>query len=189
MSRSCIYLLVGCLGLFAVSDAMAQSNLGLKAAGLEVAVVNPEDMDATIGFAALADLGTIIPNLMLEANLGYWSTSEEAYGMEASIRDIAVGARAKYLFNISNSRIRPFAGGGLSVHFVSAEMTIPEQDFMGIIVPGSSASDSSTKLGLDLGGGLYAPMTPRMNFVTELWAGVVNDVNQLAFRVGVMYDL
>lgn len=188
MSKYC-FCLISCLCVFVVSNAVAQSDIGLKAAGLEVGIVNPEDLDATIGFGALADLGTIVPNVMLEANVGYWSKSEEEFGMEASVRDISVGARAKYLFNITNSRIRPFAGGGLSMHFLNAEVTIPEQDVMGFTIPGSSASDSSTKLGLDLGGGFYAPVSPKMNFVTELWLGIVSDVNQLSMRVGMMYNL
>lgn len=189
MSRFCFGFIISCLCIFAVSSAAAQSDVGFKAAGLEVGVVNPEDIDATVGVSAHLDLGTIAPRVMLETYLGYWSTSEDAFGIEASVRDIVVGAKTKYLFDVPTTRIRPFAGGGLSIHFVSAELTIPEQDIMGVIVPGSTVSDSSTKLGLDLGGGFYAPMTPKMNFVTELWAGIVSDVNQLALKVGVLYNL
>ena len=189
MSRTCLGLLVGCLCILVVSNASAQTNLGFKAAGVEVGVVNPEDIDATVGFSAHVDLGTIAPRIMLETHLGYWSTSEDQFGIEASIRDITLGARVKYLFDLPSSRIRPFAGGGLGLHFVNAEVTIPDQELMGIIVPGSTVSDSSTKLGLDLGGGMYVPMSPKMNFVTELWAGIVNDVNQLALKVGVLYNL
>jgi hypothetical protein len=189
MSRFYFCLIVCCLCALVASNATAQSDLGFKGAGLAVGFVNPEDMDATVGFGALLNLGTIVPKVMLDAHVDYWSTSEGQYGIEASLRDIAVGARAKYLIDVPSSRIRPFAGGGLSLHFVNAEVTIPEQDVMGVIIPGSSVSDSSTKLGLDLGGGFYAPIGPRMNFMTEMWAVVVSDVNQLSFRVGVLYNL
>ncbi|UCH82996.1 MAG: outer membrane beta-barrel protein [Candidatus Latescibacterota bacterium] len=189
MSRLYFGFIISCLCISFVSSAAAQSNIGFKAAGLQVGVVNPEDFDATVGFSAHLDLGTIAPRIMLETHLGYWSTSEDEFGIEASVRDITLGAKAKYLFDVPSTRIRPFAGGGLSIHFVSAELTIPDQNIMGVIVPGSTVNDSSTKLGLDLGGGFYAPMTPKMNFVTELWAGIVNDVNQLALKVGVLYNL
>ena len=189
MSRFYFFLIAGCLCILAVSNATAQSDLRFKGAGLEVGVVNPEDLATTIGFGAVVDLGTVVPRVMLEAYLGYWSKSEEEFGIEASVRDLAVGTHAKYLFDVPSTKIRPFAGGGISVHFVSAEVVIPDQNVMGIIIPGSSASDSSTKLGLDLGGEFYAPMTPNMNFVTEIWAGIVSDVNQLALKVGVLYNL
>lgn len=189
MSRFCICLIASCLLVLVVSNAAAQTDLRFRGAGVEVGLVNPEDIDATFGFGALVDLGTIVPRLQLEAHLDYWSKSQDEYGVEFSVRDIAVGAKAKYLFDVPTTKIQPFAGGGLGLHFVNAEMTIPEQNIMGIIVPGSSASDGSTKLGLDLGGGFYAPMTPNMNFVTEMWAGIVSDVNQFALKVGVLYNL
>jgi hypothetical protein len=189
MSRFSFCLIVGFLCAVFVSNAAAQSDLGLKGAGLQVGFVNPEDMDATVGFGAFVDLGTVAPRVMLGAHVDYWSASEGQFGIEASVRDIAVGARAKYLFDVPSTRIHPFAGGGIGLHFVDAEVTIPDQDIMGVILPGSSVSDSSTKLGLDLGGGFYAPINPRMSFVTELWVGVVSDVNQLSFKIGMLYNL
>ncbi|UCG52377.1 MAG: outer membrane beta-barrel protein [Candidatus Latescibacterota bacterium] len=189
MSRFCLCLIASCLCFLVVSNAAAQSDLGLKGAGLEVGFVDPQDVDATLGFGVFVDLGTIVPRVKLDAHLDYWSKSEEQYGIEASVRDIAVGAKAKYLFEVPTNRIRPFAGGGVSIHFVSAEVTIPDQNIMGVIVPGTSVSDSSTKLGLDLGGGFYAPLTPKVSFVTEMWVGIVSDVNQLSLKIGLLYNL
>jgi len=158
---------------------MAQADMGLKGMGVKLGYVSPEDVDATIGFAVFADLGTIVPQLMLEPQIGFWTKSEDMFGAEVSVRDIAVGARAKYLFVLPNSRMEPFLGGGLGLHFVSAEMSIPGFP---------SVSDSEVKLGLDIGGGLHIPVNPQWDVLTEVWYGIVSDVNQLSFMVGARYN-
>jgi opacity protein-like surface antigen len=161
----------------------------LKGVGLKFGYVGPEDVDGTFGIGFVANHGTFTPRTMLESYLSYWSKTEEEYGLEASIRDIALGARAKYLFDVPNSNVRPFVGAGLGLHFLHAEVTMPAQDIGGIIIPGYSVDDSSTKLGLDMGGGMFVPINPRWDFMTELWYGVVNDVNQLSFTIGAVYKL
>jgi opacity protein-like surface antigen len=162
--------------------AMAQSNLGLKHLGVAAGFVSPENLDMTFSFGGFADLGSIAPNIGLEARLDHWSWSETTLGFETSIRDITVGARGKYYFETTNPKIRPFAGAGLAAHFISAEVTDTS-------TPGMSASDSQTKLGLDLGGGISTPMNPRTDFLAEAWYGVVTDVSQFSLRAGFSFKL
>jgi opacity protein-like surface antigen len=188
MARYIVFVVAVCL-CFGWSSAAAQSDLGLRGVGAELGFVNPEDVDATLGFGVFTDLGTIMPRLMLEAYLDYWSNSQNEFGFETSLRDIALGAKAKYVFEVPNSRIRPFAGGGLGIHFVRGEVTVPDQNLGGVIIPGFTLDDSSTKLGLDLGGGMSVPINPKTDFLTELWFGVVSDVNQVSFKVGAVYKL
>jgi hypothetical protein len=176
-----------CLCSFGWSTAAAQSDLGFKGVGAELGFVNPEDIDATLGLGVFADFGEVVPNLMLEGYLDYWSKSEEEFGFEASVRDISVGAKVKYIFEIANSSIRPFAGGGLGIHFIRGEVVIPDQNLGGFIVPGMSVDDTSTKLGLDFGGGMSIPINYKTEFLTELWFGIVSDVNQMSFKVGAVY--
>ena len=94
MKRIHLLVLVAAFGL-AASPAWAQSDLGFKRLGAAVGYVSPEDLDGTIGFGAFADLGTITPRIGLEARMDYWSQSEEAFGAEASISDLTLGARGK----------------------------------------------------------------------------------------------
>jgi hypothetical protein len=58
-------------------------------------------------------------------------------------------------------------------------------------MPGSemTVEDSATKLGLDLGGGLAAAVSPRANLLGELWYSVVSDVSQFSLRCGMSYSL
>lgn len=173
--------------IFACSQASAQADLGLRGAGIELGIVGPEDVDATIGFGIFADLGKITPNMMLEAHLDYWSQSEDLFtGGDASVRDIALGSRAKWMFPVSNPKIKPFAGAGLGIHFLKFEADAPPT----ILFPqGFTVEDSSTKIGLDIGGGLMATMNDRTDFIAELWYGFVSDANQLALKAGILYKL
>jgi opacity protein-like surface antigen len=170
------------LGLLASQQALAQSDIGFKRGGVAVGYVSPEDLDGTFGIGVFADLGTITPEIALEPRIDYWSTSEEAFGSEVSIRDIAVGARAKYFFQTSNPKLRPFAGAGLGLHFLNAEVSVSVPGF-----PTITEEESSTKLGLDFGGGISTPLSPQVDLLGELWYGIVSDASQFSLRAGLSY--
>jgi opacity protein-like surface antigen len=180
-----VTLLTLALGILAAPAAMAQSDLGFKSIGGAVGFVSPEDIDGTYMLGIFVDHGTIAPRVGLESHLDYWSKSEEAFGAKSSVSDIPVGARAKYYFPVSNPSIRPFAGGGLAIHFLHAEATIPAQ----FGFPEMKVEDSSTKLGLDLGGGIATTVGPRTDLLAESWFAIVSDVSQFSLKVGLSYKL
>ncbi len=169
-------------------NALAKTDLRLTSVGIDAGLVDPEGAGGTLGLGAFADLGTFAPNIRFSSHLGYWSKSEDGGGGEASIRDISVGARVKYMFRVSSPKIQPFAGGGLGLHFFHAEVTVPDMDFGGFVVPGYTAEDSSTELGLDLGGGVVTPLSPKTDLSGELWY-TLSDVDQVAVKVGVAFKL
>jgi hypothetical protein len=167
------------LCVIAPQIASAEADLGFKRIGLATGYVSPEDFDGTFSIGAFADWGTLAPRFGLETRIDYWSKSEEPFpGVEVSVRDIAVGGRGKYFFEVKNPTIRPFVGTGLALHFLSAEAQV---------IPGVTVEDSSTKLGLDLGGGIATSINPRADFLAELWYGIVSDVNQLSLRAAVSF--
>jgi len=161
------------------STAAAQADLGMRGMGFRIGYVNPEDVDGTVGFAVFADMGTIVPNLMIEPNIGFWTSSEDIFGTKVSFRDIVVGGRGKYLFEIQNSKIRPFLGGGLGLHFLHAEVS--STGFPTI-------EDSEVRLGFDFGGGVYFPINPSWDITSEVWYGIVSDINQASIMVGAQYN-
>lgn len=180
MKRIALMLaILGCT--MGATQALAQSNLGFKRIGAAVGYVSPEDLDGTFSIGAFADMGTITPKISLEPRLDFWSWSDESFGVKSSVSDVTLGARGKYWFEVTNSRIRPFAGAGLGIHFLHAKVDIPAQGG----APAMTEEDSTNKLGLDLGGGIQTPMNERMDFHAEVWYGVVSDFNQLSLRVGV----
>jgi opacity protein-like surface antigen len=166
--------------------AKAQSHLGLESIGGSIGFVSPENLGSTFSLGAFADWGTIAPNVGLESHLEYWSKSESSFGFESSIRDVILGAHARYYFETAGPAIRPFAGAGLGMHFFRSEVSIPSF-FPGL--PAMSTSDSQTKFGLDLGGGFAAAVGPRTDLVGEAWYGIVSDVSQLSLHVGLSYKL
>ena len=161
------------LCLFTAANVAAQGMLP------EHAGRDREDLDATPGFGVVADMGTIVPNLRLEPSLGFWMTSQETVGSKLTVRDLTMGAHAKYLFKIQNSKVRPFAGGGLGLHILHA-------GFEATGFP--DTGDTKVKLGVDMGGGFYVPMSPTWDFTTELWYGIVSDMNQLWLGIGAQYN-
>jgi opacity protein-like surface antigen len=166
------------LGALLSHEASAQSDMGLKRIGAMIGYVSPEDLDGTFGFGVFTDLGTITPKIGLDAHLDYWSETQEGFGAKASIHDIVLGSRGKYLFELKNSSIRPFAGAGLSMHFLKAKVTFSD--------PNSGtmeAEDSTAKLGLDLGGGLATSLSEKVDFHAETWY-VISDIDQFSLRMG-----
>jgi opacity protein-like surface antigen len=178
-------LFTGCLLVIATGSAFAQSDLGFKSVGVATGFVSPEDLDGTFSIGVFVDHGTIAPRLGLESRIDFWSTSDEAFGTKVAVSDVALGARAKYFFEVNHPTIRPFAGAGLALHLLHAKATVPA----GPGFPEQSISDSETKLGLDIGGGLAVPMNPRWDFNGELWYGIVSDVGQFSIRAGFGYKL
>ncbi len=157
------------------------ASMGLKAFGVQVGMVSPEDIDATAGFGIFADWGTMAPNFRLKSHLDYWSASEDApFGGEATLRDVALTMRGHYLFPVTSPRFQPFVGAGLGLHFLNAKVEVPGYP---------NVEDSSTKLGLDFGGGFAAPISPKTDFTTELWYGVVDNANQLSLKVGMAFKM
>jgi hypothetical protein len=183
MKRKAHFLLLA-LGMLSASQAMAQSKIGFNAIGATAAFISPENLDGTFGLGVFADLGQLAPNIGLEPNIEYWSFSENQFGVETSLRDISLGARAKYYFEVANPKVRPFAGAGLGLHFLHAESSMNVPGF-----PAVTAEGSDTKLGLDIGGGISTPMNSKNDFRAEAWYGIVSDVNQFALRVGVSHKL
>jgi opacity protein-like surface antigen len=175
-----------------VQDATAESNMDLKAIGGNLGLVSPEDIDETIGFGVFADWGSFAPSWQLGSSLDFWSKSEDlGFGNgEVSIRDISLTTRAKYLFAVSSPKFQPYVGGGLGLHFIRGEVTIPDEDLGGgFIIPGMTVSDTQTELGLDLGGGFRTPLGAQTELAGDLWYSIVDDFSQLSLKVGVAYRL
>lgn len=173
--------------LFA-ADASAQASLSLRGIGLKAGVVNPEDLDSALGVGLIFDLGTIHPHVAFETYTGYWSQTEEAYGVEFGVRDVSFGAKAKYMFTISNPTVQPYAGGGLGLHVMNAHADIAPVYFGSTLVfPGSSESDTEVKVGLDLGGGLRIDRGSQFSFFGEGWFSIVSDFSQFSLMVGAEY--
>ena len=81
--------------------------------------------------------------------------------------------------------VSPYAGVGLGMHFLHSEASIPA----GGGFPAMTVSDSRSKLGLDLGGGVSTAISPRSDLMGEIWYGVITDVSQFSMRVAMSFKL
>lgn len=179
--RIALFLTTAAVVVLCFSNVMAAAEIGFNGIGGRLALVDPEDIDATIGFGVFVDLGTITPDVHLEAGIDYWGKSMDLpFDSEVKFRDIILGARAKYVFSLENSNLKPFAGGGLAIHLFHSEIDLPS---------GGSTDDSETRIGLDLGGGVAFALNEKADVTAEGWYRIVSDVSQLVLQVGVLYHL
>jgi len=164
---------------------------GFSSVGFGVGMVDPDDVDATVGFSFFGDVAQIRPNLNLEMFLGYWQQSEDVWeGGDVTLRDFTIMPRCKYMFDLQSPSVTPFAGGGLGFHIVSAGIDVPTMEYGGgVIIPGYSENETELKLGLDLGGGLLFNVKDSMAIQTDAWYSMVSDVSHLALRVGLVFKL
>ncbi len=181
MKKALVPLPVLASCVVASQNALAQADLHLKAAGVQLGMVDPEGTDATVGFGGFADWGTLAPNIRLFTHLDHWGKSQtDPFGDKVSFSDIALTTRAKYMIPVTSATVHPYAGAGLGIHFVSAKVEVPGF---------TSVSDSRTKLGLDLGGGVSMPVNDRTEFHGEMWFGIVDGFNQVALKAGLAWKV
>lgn len=189
MKRFAVLLTSVILCAFISSTACAQSNIAMRGIGIKIGMVDPEDVDATFQFGLVADLGTITSNVSLESYMNFWSIKNGMMGGgEVIVRDIAIGAKGKYIFSIANPAIKPFAGGGLGFHILRAGVDIPAVYYGGsMIMPAISESDTEIKIGIDIGGGIRGDISQKWAVQGEAWYSIVSDFSQLSLQIGLLY--
>jgi opacity protein-like surface antigen len=189
MKKAITVLVFSVFCIVPMQNAWAKSDIRFTHLGVQGGLVDPEGASNTLGIGAVAELGTIAPRYHLASYLTYWNKSETAYSAEASIRDISFSTRVKYEFPMASGKVQPYLGAGLGLHFLRSSVTIPDMDLGGgLILPGYTISDTATKLGVDLGGGLHTPVSATTNFFTDVWY-TMSDVDELALYAGFTFQL
>jgi len=165
MKRTFFVVLVAALaGLMFASAASAK--IGFMGIGGRVGYLKPEDpIDGTFGLGVVADLGTIIPALGLEASVDYWSKSYDIsvfdFDEEWTWSDIMIGATAKYMIPTQGS-VMPYVGGGLALHMFKWEWTCQSYDFWGEDLITENCDDTSTDIGFHAVGGIDMELSPNL---------------------------
>ena len=169
------------------SPAMAQDQsqtydpqnpgLGFRGIGARIGFVDPEDASSTVVWGAHVDAGTLVRNVHLVPYFEYWSAGAEVGGFEADVSDLTIAADINVDFPLQDARITPYLGGGLGVHFLSAESN----------VPGEEGGDD-TKFGLNAQGGMRNQIMPNLNLFGELRYSFVSDAGQLKLVGGFTYQ-
>ena len=174
------------LGLSALTlPAAAQDNtnrssetvgLGFRGIGGRIGLVDPEGTSSTVDLGVHIDFGDVARNIHVLGLAEYWSVGQDIGPYNADLKDFAIGADVNVDFPLQDSRITPYVGGGLGLHWLSADTNVPGVD-----------DDSDTKLGLSLQGGVKTDAMPNLALFGELRYNFVSDANQLKLCGGFTY--
>ncbi len=142
-------------------EAAAQQagGLGFYGVGGRLSFVKAENVSSTLGIGGHADLGEIVPNLVLYPSIAYWKRSENEAGgdrFRSSFSEFTINADVHYYFP-SEGSFDFYAGGGLALVFWKSTARFPMGDFGTV---SSSVSDSD--VGVNLLGGVETALSPTL---------------------------
>ena len=178
--------LVSLFVLLTATISFAQADIGFKAVGGKVSFVMPEDpIESTIGFGAVADLGTITDAIHLDAFAEYWGKSYDVGYSETSFSSITIGATAKYYFEM-DSQFKPYAGAGLGFIIGSSswKYTGPSSPYL----TETDGSDSDTDIGFHFCGGADYELSDTMTGFAEV-KYAMNGIDTFIISAGVLFKL
>lgn len=151
-------------------------SLGFKGMGARVGLVDPEGASSTVDLGLHIDAGEFARNVRLMPIVEYWSVGQDVGPYNADLKDFSLGADINLDFPLQDSRVTPYAGGGLGLHWLKATTNVPD-------VP----DQSDTKLGFSVQGGVRTDAMPNLALFGELRYNFVSDANQLKILGGFTY--
>jgi opacity protein-like surface antigen len=150
--------------------------LGFKGIGARIGLVDPEGASSTVDLGVHIDAGELARNIRIAPIVEYWSVGQDVGPYNADLKDFSVGADLNVDFPLQDSRVTPYAGGGLGLHWIKATTNVP-----------NIADQSETKLGLNIQGGIRTDVMPNLAIFGELRYNFVSDANQLKLLGGFTY--
>lgn len=145
-----------------------EASLGFKGIGGRIGLVKPEGASSTVDLGIHVDAGEFVHNVHLTPMAEYWKVG--VAGLD--FKDFAISTDVTVDFPLQDSRMTPYVGGGLGVHWFSSDAVDLPND---------------TKLGIDAVGGIRTDAMPNLALFGELRYNFVSDVNQLKILGGLTY--
>jgi hypothetical protein len=153
---------------------------GFTGLDLMTATVFQEDQSSFSGLGIRFKLtdARLIEGFEILPTVEYWrnSSTVDAFGLRAVRRDATLSGDARWLF--PGDAWRFYAGGGLAVHFLSNEVSLP----------GLRGNDSLTKGGVTLLGGVSFGSQARFGNFLEAKAHLVGGYRQLKINMGLSWN-
>lgn len=174
-----LLVLVAIISIARPSSAQEESRaLGLHAIGGKLGLVNPKNLDGTIGFGVQADLGDIRPNIALIPSVRFWSTSIDfSFLGSIDISELSLNADLYYFLSLE-SALQPYGGAGVG-------LTLTE-----VSVSGTTFSDDGIGWGLNLFGGVKYPVATQLDIMGEArFKFGSSSYDLFSIMVGVLYRL
>jgi opacity protein-like surface antigen len=192
MNRSSLYpfalLVATCFTFSSATSSFAQTSsststqstnnvgLGVRGVGASVGFVDPEGGSSTVSLGLHMDAGTFAPNLHLKPYFQYWSVSASSGGYDISNSDMAFAFDVNYDFPLQGARVTPYIGSGLGLHFLKSDASVP-----------GGGSNSDTKVGIDLQGGIRTPVMPNFALFAETRYTFIQDDGEFNILGGFTY--
>jgi hypothetical protein len=161
MKKRIAVIVTVALCLVTGSALFATSDIGFKGVGPQLGFISPSasGLGGTIGFGGVVDLGTITPQIGLEADVLYWSKSHTYYDFKWSYSQFYITAVGKYYFeHKKDASFEPYAGAGLGL-CMGTWKTDWTGNYYGYA---TNSSMSTTSLVFLAVGGVKHPFSPKM---------------------------
>jgi len=112
----------------------------------------------------------------------WWRNSNtiQPYGIETTRKDATLGVDGRW--NFGGTTFKPYAGAGFALHFLSNRVSAP---ILGL----NEATDSVTKGGLALLGGVAFALSGKFDNFIDVKYHHVTDYRQLKINWGISYNL
>ncbi len=147
-----------------------------------MATVMQEEQSSFSGLALRIRLQPpqLLKQIEIMPTIEYWRNSNHlaTYDVSTERKDATLGIDMRYNFEAGS--FRPYLGAGWALHFLSSEVEAP-----GLGLPASS--NSISKGGLAVLGGVSFPITERFENFLDLKYHHVTDYRQLKFNWGFTY--
>jgi len=143
-----------------------------------------EDQSSFSGLALRARLQppSLSKHIEIMPTIEWWrnSNSIKPYDIQTTRKDATLGVDARW--NFGGATFKPYAGAGIALHFLSNRVSAPS---LGL----NNATDSVTKGGLALLGGVSFALSGRFENFLDLKYHHVTDYRQLKINWGITYNL
>lgn len=135
-----------------------------------------------VGLRARLKSERLVPAVDVMPWIEYWrnATRIDAFQLKATRRDATLGCDLRWNFDAGT--FRPYVGGGLGLHFLSAEVDAPGSGFSG-------ANESVTKGALSLLGGVRMGEGQRFDQFAELRLHALPRATQVKLHLGLSWNL
>ena len=157
--------------MFLVAAALAATTLPAHAQNATFGLTDVEAMLSTVfqsersSFSGIGLRGHLTTPLLMDGfsvtpAIEYWRNSNklDSFGIKTTQSDATLGVELRYTF--AREGFQPYLGAGWGVHFLASKVTAPTL--------GLDESDTVTRGGLAVLGGLSMPITARLANVLEL---------------------
>lgn len=168
------------IGSFLASSVLivVSANAGETAIAIGAGYVDPADVGGTAWFTGNVRF-KVADSIAIEPEVGYWKKSESVPGLiDVSIKDLNVGANVVYLAPVGSSVVVSL-GGGVGAHFLKGAV--------GVL--GFEESESETKFGGQVFGGVDFKVTGSIALFTNVRYDLVSDFNQFKVYGGIRFKL